>query len=143
MFFSKSCEYAIRATIYLAKAKKEERIGIKVIAKDLDLPASYLNKVLQTLVKERIVSSVKGRNGGFFLTNSELNSPLIRIVLAIDGEDIFLRCGLGMSACSNTKPCPLHNDIKEYRDNLQKALSTSTIASTHKGINAGETFLVR
>ena len=143
MFFSKSCEYALRATMYLAKAKANERIGIKVIAKDLSLPSDYLNKVMQSLVKHDLVSSVKGRNGGFFLTKSARNKPLLKIVDAIDGETIFLKCGLGIYNCSSKKPCTLHNDIRAYRDNLKLALSNNSIGSTHKDITSGVTFLSR
>ena len=92
MFFSKSCEYAIRATMFLAQ-EETNNIGIHTIAKKLDIPESYLSKVMQRLVKEGLVSSIKGRNGGFFLTSDEVNAPLIRIVNAIDGKDVFLKCG--------------------------------------------------
>ncbi|NOQ72843.1 MAG: Rrf2 family transcriptional regulator [Crocinitomix sp.] len=141
MFFSKSCEYALRASMYLAKLEDNQKVGIQIIAKDLDLPPDYLSKVLQILVKKEIISSSKGRNGGFFLTKSEINKPLIRIVHAIDGEDVFRKCGLGIRDCSNKKPCPLHNDIKAYRDNLKLALSSNSIGSTLDDIKAGVTFL--
>lgn len=143
MFFSKSCEYALRATMYLAKAKENERVGIKVIAKDLNLPADYLNKVMQSLVKHELVTSVKGRNGGFYLTRNERNKSLIKIVHAIDGKTVFHKCGLGIDNCSSKKPCPLHNEFKAYRDNLKLALSNNSIGSTLDGLSAGVTFLSR
>jgi Rrf2 family protein len=142
MFFSKSCEYALRATMYLAKNNGMDKTGIHTIAKDLDLPLHYLSKVMQTLVKNNIISSVKGRNGGFYLNQNELNEPLMRVVQSIDGEDVFLKCGLGISNCSSKRPCPLHNDIKAYRENLQLALSIP-IKSTREGIINSQTFLVR
>lgn len=129
MFFSKSCEYALRATLYIAKNGNIQKVGIRVIAEDLDVPMHYLSKVMQILVKQKIISSVKGRNGGFYLTESEINKPLIRIVHAIDGEDIFRKCALGIKNCSSKQPCPLHYDIKDYRDNLMKALSSNSIGS--------------
>ncbi|MBD3638799.1 MAG: Rrf2 family transcriptional regulator [Crocinitomicaceae bacterium] len=141
MLFSKSCEYALRATMYLAQMESNEKVGIKVIARDLNIPADYLNKVLQTLVQQQLVSSAKGRNGGFYLTKNELNKPLINIVHAIDGKEVFYRCGLGIKNCSSKKPCPLHNDIKAYRDNIKIALSNNSIASSRSQIDSGEVFL--
>ena len=143
MLFSKSCEYALRATMYLAKVEEGTKTGIQVIAKDLGLPVDYLSKVLQMLVKQEVISSSKGRNGGFYLTQNEINEPLIRIVHAIDGEDVFRKCGLGINDCSSDRPCPLHNDIKAYRANLQLALTTSSIGSTREGVTSGTTYLVR
>jgi len=134
MFFSKSCEYALRATMYLAKNAGMQKVGISVIAKDLDIPMFYLSKVMQNLVKHEIINSAKGRNGGFYLTDSEINKPLIRIVHAIDGEDIFKKCALGIKNCSSKQPCPLHNDIIEYRENLKGVLTESSIASTKEGV---------
>jgi len=128
--------------MYLAKNNGVDKIGIHTIAEDLDLPLHYLSKVMQSLVKNDVISSVKGRNGGFYLNENELNEPLLRVVQAIDGENVFLKCGLGISNCSSKRPCPLHNDIKAYRENLQLALSSS-IKSTSEGIINGQTFLAR
>lgn len=143
MFFSKSCEYALRATMYIAQSPEGQKVGVHMIAEDLKVPVHYLSKVLQVLVKNNIISSAKGRNGGFFLGPHEINNPLISIVHAIDGKDVFLNCALGMSHCSKERPCPLHDDITAYRDNLQRVLSQSTIGSTVKAVESGETFLAR
>ena len=141
MFFTKSCEYALKATMYLAKLNQEEKVGIKVIAKELDLPPDYLSKILQSLTKHKLVSSTKGRNGGFYLTNNELNQPLIKIVHAIDGDKTFKKCGLGIKDCSSKRPCPLHDEIKEYRNNLRRLFANKSIGSTREGIISGEVFL--
>ena len=143
MFFSKSCEYALRATLYLAKNQGGQKVGIQTIADELDAPMHYLNKVMQTLVKQGIVSSSKGRNGGFYLTDHEVNQPLINVVHTLDGVDVFNRCGLGLKECSNEHPCPLHDDIKAYRENLKLALTENSIVSLSEGILAGDTFLSR
>lgn len=127
--------------MYLAKLKEEEKVGIKVIARDLNLPSDYLSKVLQSLVKHKLVSSHKGRNGGFFLSKNELNIPLIKIVHAIDGKEVFTRCGLGIDKCSSSQPCPVHNDIVAYRNNLKKALAGNTIGSAGDTISSGVSFL--
>jgi len=143
MFFSKSCEYALRATLFLAKNDDRKKIGVQHIAEELNVPMHYLNKVMQTLVKNNIVSSSKGRNGGFYLTDEEINLPLINVVHAIDGKDVFDQCGLGLKECSNEHPCPLHDDIKAYRENLKLALSENSIEVLSEGVSNGKTFLAR
>ncbi|MCB0485648.1 MAG: Rrf2 family transcriptional regulator, partial [Flavobacteriaceae bacterium] len=66
--FSKACEYAIRATLYISiKSIEGSRLGIKEIAKEIDSPEPFTAKILQTLSREGIISSIKGPNGGFFL----------------------------------------------------------------------------
>jgi Rrf2 family protein len=141
MFFSKSCEYALRATLFLARNRDQKKTGVQYIAEELNVPMHYLNKVMQTLVKNNIVSSSKGRNGGFYLTDEEINLPLINVVHAIDGKDVFDQCGLGLKECSNAHPCPLHDDIKAYRENLKLALSENSIEVLSEGVSDGKTFL--
>lgn len=64
--FSKACTYAIRAALYLAvHAGPQARLGVKEIAEALDVPKHFLAKILQQLVRNNLVSSVKGPSGGF------------------------------------------------------------------------------
>ena len=143
MLFSKSCEYGLKATLFLAKNHSGNKTGIKRLADELEIPMPYLNKVLQILVKNGLISSSKGRNGGFFLTEREVKQPLIKIVQAIDGDAIFKHCGLGLKTCSSEQPCPLHDDIKAYRENLELKLSINTIEMMSRDIAIGITFLSR
>ena len=75
--FSKTCEYAIRAMIFIAqKSKDGSRVRIKEIAKGIDSPEHFIAKILQDLGKKKLLQSIKGPNGGFFLTtHPSLNEP--------------------------------------------------------------------
>jgi len=68
--FSKATEYALRATIFIAqKSTEETKLSIDDIAKAIDSPKSFTAKILQQLTKNNLViSSVRGPNGGFFIT---------------------------------------------------------------------------
>lgn len=118
---SLTCKTAIKAVIYLAsKYESGERTGIKEIAEFIEASEHTVGKMLQTLVKEEIINSAKGPNGGFYITAKQKNQPIINIVEAIDGKEVFKQCGLGLSKCSSTHPCPIHNDYKEVRDLFEK-----------------------
>ena len=66
--FSKTCEYAIRALIFIARKSKEGlKVGIKEIAKNTDVPAQFIAKILHELTKQNLVKSLKGPAGGFYL----------------------------------------------------------------------------
>ena len=112
--FSKSCEYAIRATIFIAtQSQSNANIGIKEIAKEIDSPIAFTAKILQVLVKNNILKSTKGVGGGFMILKNDLkNLKLSDIVIAIDGNSVFLKCGLGLSNCSEDHPCPVHEKFK-------------------------------
>lgn len=89
--FSKSCEYAIRATVHIAsKSAINERGTLIDIAKDIDSPIAFTAKILQQLVKNNVIHSIKGPHGGFFIPEDELqNVKLIQVVVAIDGNKLF------------------------------------------------------
>ena len=66
--FSNSCQYAIRAVLYLAiHADTHHKLGAEVLAGALGIPRHFLAKILQQLAKNKLISSSRGRNGGFFL----------------------------------------------------------------------------
>lgn len=140
--FSKACEYAIRAALYIAvKSIDGSKLGIKEIAKEIDSPAHFTAKILQTLSREGIISSIKGPNGGFYLDPKAKPITLNSIVNAIDGDDVLHSCSLGLKLCSDIFPCPIHNDIKAYKERLRNVLKEQTVQHLAIELAAGKTFL--
>lgn len=126
--FSKTCEYALRALIYIAQQSKNgSRVGIKDISKSISSPEYFIAKILQDLSKKGFVQSAKGPNGGFYMDKSNLDLTIADIVREIDGDKLFSGCGLGLDQCSETHPCPLHDQFKSIRNNLRKMLENSKI----------------
>jgi Rrf2 family iron-sulfur cluster assembly transcriptional regulator len=140
LMFSKACEYGIRAAICVAEhSLLGKKVSLKGVATAIESPEAYTSKILQQLVRFGIINSDKGPTGGFSMDEKELeNVKLSTIVLAIDGNGIYTKCGLGLKSCSDKKPCPVHNQFKLIRDNLRNMLETSTIKSlavkTEKGV---------
>jgi len=128
MILSKSCEYAIRATVYVAlKSRMNEKTGIIEVAEAIGSPMHFTGKILQTLVRKKILSSAKGPTGGFYIENGE-RLFLIDIVRAIDGSGLFTSCVLGLEKCSETQPCPMHEQVKPIRDMLMDEFSKKPVA---------------
>jgi Rrf2 family protein len=139
---SKSCIYALRSILFIAQhASKDAKIGFKEIAKELDLPTSYLGKILQQLTKNNIIQSVKGPHGGFYLDEKSKEIKLIQIIKVMDGLDFFHACGIGLKECSKDHPCPLHDDFKIYRDGLWQMFSSKSISTLVSKIEDGNAFI--
>lgn len=142
--FSKSTEYAIRAVFYIAKSTQLGRkVGIKEIASNIESPEAFLGKILQELSKNGIIRSIKGPNGGFYLTEEEMNKKLIEVVKAIDGDNIFTGCGMGLQQCSEKYPCPLHNEFKAIRNDLTRMLNRITLSQFNDELILGSLNLNR
>ena len=141
--FSKSCNYAIKAAIFIAKHSLEEnKVGFVDIAKEIDSPQAFTAKILQFLVKSGIIDSVKGVNGGFYIPKKNIATTyLVEIVDAIDGDAVFHGCGLGLSQCSETHPCPVHDKFKSIRNELAFMLENTNLEELAIGIKSGDTFL--
>jgi Rrf2 family protein len=129
---SNSCRYGIRAVIYLASQPRSSgKTGIKQISKELTLPTPYLAKILQELVKQKVLSSSKGPHGGFSLLKDARKITLLDIVKAIDGDEFFTNCIMHSGKCggkkNNKKHCPLHDDYEKTRQDLINLFSLRTI----------------
>jgi len=126
--FSKTCEYAIRAVIFVAQRTRDgNRVGIKEIAKGIASPEHFVAKILQDLVRHEVLLSAKGPNGGFYLDDKCLHHTLADIVAVTDGDNIFHECALGLNKCSEEKPCPLHHKFKTIREEIKELMESATI----------------
>lgn len=143
--FSKACEYGIRATIHLARlSEKDQRSSLKEVAKAIDSPVAFTGKILQSLARNGIILSIKGPMGGYEISKSKLSTlALSEIVDAIDGGNIYKGCGLGLKNCNESKPCPMHFQFKEIRDNLKQMLEVTTVQDLASELHGGLTFLKR
>jgi Rrf2 family iron-sulfur cluster assembly transcriptional regulator len=120
---SNTCKYAVRALIYLGKYSEDgTKIGIKKISSDLMIPTPFLGKILQNLVKQKVLVSTKGPHGGFGLGRKISEISLYDIVRIVDGDDFFRNCLIGMQPCAthenNERPCPVHARFGPIRAQL-------------------------
>ncbi len=140
--FTKACEYAIRAVLIVAiKGKEDSKLSIQQIAKEIDSPLAFTAKIMQTLTREGLVASVKGPNGGFYLDPKAKPVSLSQIVQAMDDESVLNTCALGLKECSDEQPCPIHHQVKAYKNKLKKVMEEKTVQLLAKELEEGKTFL--
>lgn len=143
--FSKACEYGIRAAVYIAHQSMDgRRVSLKEIAEKIDSPVAFTAKILQQLSKSGIVESIKGAGGGFEMAKTTMDHvKLADIVLAMDGDSIFVGCSLGLKQCSADKPCPVHHKFVDIRNDLKKMLEGTSLFEMTTGLESGLTHLRR
>lgn len=141
--FSKSCEYGIKAIIYIAlQSQKGNRVNLKQVASAIDSPVAFTAKTLQLLSKNNFIQATKGAYGGYeVLEEKSTQITLQEIVLAIDGNSLLNKCGLGLSECNSDNPCPIHHQFKSIRADLNNMLSTTFLNELTSGLNNGITVL--
>lgn len=140
---SNTCKTAIKAVIYLcSKFGTGQNASIKEVAEFINANEHTVGKILQTLARQDIIKSLKGPTGGFFISEAQQKQPIINIVEAIDGKQIFKNCGLGLSQCSAKHPCPIHNDYKEVRDLMEKLFREKNVLNLCEPVSNGLAYLM-
>ncbi|MFN8319902.1 MAG: Rrf2 family transcriptional regulator [Saprospiraceae bacterium] len=141
--FSKSCEYGIRAVLFIARETLEERrTNLSAIANAIDSPEAFTAKILQELVHKKIIKSLKGPSGGFEMDHHTLREmKLSNIIEAIDGDVLFTKCGMGLRDCDAERPCPLHQNFVVVRNALQQMMEQTAVATLAEDVGCGLTYL--
>lgn len=128
MTFSKSFGYAVRGILYIAVMQKEKRhVPVEEIAAQLFVPRHFMGKILKKMVKEKVLSSLKGPTGGFTISEYTLEVSLFRLVDLLDGQGLFRTCTLGLKECSPLNPCPMHYQMEAVNAKLKTILCETTI----------------
>lgn len=137
-----TCKAAIKSVIFLGlQFEKNERTSMRQIAVFINENEHTVGKLLQKLVKDGIINSAKGPTGGFYLTEEQTQQPVIGIVHAIDGAEVFNQCGLGLSKCSSSHPCPFHHQFEPIRNIFKEMCAEKKVAELYQDVNSGLAFL--
>lgn len=141
--FSKACEYGIKASVFIAKESVSgNRVNLKQIANSINSPEAFTAKILQQLVKAKVITSVKGKFGGFEMDRNYLQDiKLVTIIKAIDGDGLYHSCILGLVECDANKPCALHSRVFSIRKDLREMLEKTSMFNLIDDIDKGLAFL--
>ncbi|MCK8521156.1 Rrf2 family transcriptional regulator [Aquimarina sp. D1M17] len=135
--FSKSCEYGLRAIIFIAQqTSQNNKVSLSTISDEINSPQAFTAKVLQQLTKNNLVKSIKGPYGGFVIEEEKMNTKLSEVVRVLDGDAIYTGCGLGLKQCDANSPCPLHHKFVAIRNDLRHMLENTSLKTLANDLNA-------
>jgi Rrf2 family protein len=141
---TKSTEYAIRALIYVQLQNwKEFRPGVAEIALEIETPTAFTAKILHQLTSRGILESMKGRGGGFFFPDNSSDLSLYQVILLMEGDRLFTKCGFGLKKCNDDNPCPIHDRYVTLRAELLEMAHSETVGSLAQKISQGKAVLNR
>jgi len=117
MRLGKASAYGVYATLHIAQSDREGPIQGRIIAKSCGIPVEYLLKILQQLVRAQVLSSERGRGGGFLLRKPASQTNLLDIVEAIEGPitaELDIKKQVVISDKARSKIEGVCADITEY-----------------------------
>jgi Rrf2 family protein len=127
VIYSNACAYAIRALSRLAMIRPDGYVLLDELCQGADLPRHFVAKIFQDLVRHGLLTSAKGRGGGFALARPAAEITLYDIVGAVDGVGPLDHCVVGMARCDDEQPCPQHDQWKAIRTQLRRYLQDTTL----------------
>lgn len=140
--FSTSCHYGLQAMLYITMhSSNDKNVELKIIAEKQDIPRHFLSKILQQLVKRNLLLSMKGPTGGFRLAKSPEDITLIEIIEAIDGLEVFNKCGIGFKQCNDKNPCPIHDDYKKVRAQIENLFNSKNLQNLIDDVKEGNSII--
>ena len=122
---SQTAEYALRAMVYLAMQKSP--VTGQAIAETTKVPPGYLSKIMQQLVKRKLVNSQRGIGGGFVLARQPIDISILDVVNAVDPIDKIVTCPLDIQS-HGFNLCPLHKRLSAAVTQVEKAFEESKLS---------------
>lgn len=130
---SKKTKYGLKALTYIAQKKCNGPVSISEIAKSENISQKYLESILLSLKKAGILSSKKGKSGGYYLLKTPQEIAMSKIIRTLEGPIAMLPCvSLNFyekcDDCPDEKTCSAHKLMIQVRDSTLKILENTTLA---------------
>lgn len=134
MALTQTAEYALRAVVWLAQHADEPQTKAQ-IAKATQVPSSYLPKVVQPLIKGKLIRAQRGVGGGYQLAKDPKSIRLIDVIDQVDPIDPIETCPLSIED-HGPNLCPLHRLLNKAIQNERRLLSQTRLSDVTRGVSA-------
>lgn len=108
MQLTRAADYGVRVMVHLATIAHNERTLLPVLAEATDAPESFLSKVLQALTRAELISSRRGKLGGFAILPKGRAASMYQVIEAIDCPVCLNVCLSADRGCDRSSWCPAH-----------------------------------
>jgi len=130
--FSQTAEYALRAVVHLAEEAGERPVRVGEIAQALDIPQNYLSKILYKLARSGVLTSARGKTGGFQLAVPPERLRLHSVIAPFDDIGERRQCLLGRQQCSDRRACSAHARWKGVAEAMAAFVRETSVADVSR-----------
>ena len=125
---TRAADYAIRALIQLATLPAGNRVMLPELAAATAAPETFLSKILQSLCRAGMVTSHRGKLGGFEILLKGRRATLSSVIAAVDSPIGLNACLVSGDSCDRKDDCPAHRVWARAQAAMLQALDEKTIA---------------
>jgi Rrf2 family protein len=136
MQITRQADYAVRAVAYLSQLGDEKRAATSQIAREQQIPPSFLAKIVSQLSIAGLLQTSRGARGGVSLAREPKDISLLDVVEAIDGPILLNECVLDPGACVFGDTCKIRPVWVEAQAQLVNSLNSTTFDVFQNGNGA-------
>src|SRR5262245_49858662 len=125
---SKKADYALLALRHLAAHPDKSAVSARELAETYDIPAELLARVLQRLVRGRLLDSHQGIRGGYGLGRPADAISVGDVIQSIDGRLTFSACSDSDHSCDQYAKCNVRDPLWRLKDRIVSALAATSVA---------------
>ena len=125
---SKKADYALLAMRHLAAHRERGAMPARELAELYDIPPELLAKVLQKLVRARLLLSHQGIRGGYGLSRPPAAISVADVIQAVDGPVTVTACSDTDHSCDQFSKCSIRDPLWRVKDRILSALATTSVA---------------
>lgn len=129
MQITRASDYAVRVMIHLAGLPPSSTVRQSELSKATEVSGHFLSKVLQQLVRARLIRSQRGSGGGYALAAAAKSVTLLDVIEAMEGPVRLNQCLDEGPSCRRKSWCPAHRVWAEAQGAIVKVLGAASMAS--------------
>ena len=134
---SKKSDYALIAMKHLAtRADGGASSSAREISESYDIPLELLAKVLQRLVRARLLVSVQGTRGGYRLGRRAQLISVADVIQAVDGPVTVTACSPDDHNCDQYTKCSIRDPLWKIKNRILESLTTVSLAEMAADVDA-------
>lgn len=128
MQLTRAADYGVRVMVYLAGLPEGERTLLPQLAEATGTPESFLSKVLQALTRAQLISSWRGKSGGFAILPQGRSASLYDVIEAVEGPIRLNLCLVSGKSCGRMPNCPAHPVWARAQQAMMDVLTSASIS---------------
>jgi Rrf2 family protein len=133
---SKKADYALLAMRHLAAHNDRGATSARELAETYGIPPELLAKVLQRLVRRRLLESHQGIRGGYALARAASGISVADVIQAVDGPLTVTACSEVDHSCEQYAKCNIRDPLWRIKDRIVAALAATSVAELASELSA-------
>ena len=128
MTLSNTSQYAINIMVAITEHNEAKLLNAKSISEKFEIPYKYLTRIMPQLVNANLITSTRGREGGYSLAKEPSEINIVEIVHAVNESMHSSKCILKAGNCDAENKCALHDSWRAPKKAIGIMFKSTTLA---------------